>query len=70
MCILSFVVSIPVWVFSKCLEMEMCVVLIFFRCLVMSFAGVRVGGGGCQSRSDSAGDIERSDGTARVGIAS
>ena len=42
-----------------------------FRCLVMSFTRVRVVGGGCcQSWSDSVGDIERSDGTARVGIAS
>lgn len=29
-----------------------------------------IGDGGCQTRSDSLGDIERSDGPARVGIAS
>ena len=38
----------------------------------MSFTRVRVGVGCCRRRirSDSVGDIERSDGPARVGIAS
>lgn len=43
--------------------------LLIFRCLFMFSTRTCIGGGGCQSRSDSVGDIERSDGPTRVGIA-